>query len=148
MADSIIGFKAVLTVTDGVANAAQSFSKAVTIQIPAREYGEYEEKCLVTATKDRKFRPTLVDNGTMTCTSYFNRADYIRMVALLGVEGKTWKLTPPDEDGTGVIVAQTQILEGWLKKIGEVVFEKDKEVMVTFELRVNKITVEDAANES
>lgn len=148
MADSIIGFKAVLSVNDGVAGAQQTFAKAIKLNFPAREVGEYEEKVLVTPTRNRTFRPTLVDNGTVTCEGYFNRADYIRMVALLGVEGKVWKLTPPDEDGTGAIVAQIQTLDAWLKKLAEVTFEKDKEVMVSFELRVNAITVSDAANET
>lgn len=150
MPDSMIGFRAKLSVNDGAGSppAQAEFTKAIKIMIPAREYGEYEEKVLTTPTKDRKFYPTLIDNGTCSCEGYFTKAEYTRLVALLGVQGKVWKVIPPDEDGTGVQTAQTQILDGWLKKVGEVTFEKDVEVKVAFDIRVNGITTENALNET
>ncbi len=66
MPDSIIGFRAKVSVNDGASAAEQAFTKAMTFNLPAIEVGEYEEKVLLTASKNRTFRPTLVDNGTVT----------------------------------------------------------------------------------
>jgi hypothetical protein len=149
MADSIIGFRTKVSVNDGASDAEQFFTKAMTVNLPAREIGEYEEKVLNTANKNRTYRPTLIDNGTVTVEGYFSKTEYARLVALLGIEGKTWKLYSPDEDGaTATVTPGVYTLAGFLKKIGEAKFEKDKEVSVSFELRVNSVTVADGSNDS
>lgn len=144
-----IGFRARLSVDDGASNAEQFFTTAVKINLPAREVGEYEDMTLHTSTKNRTFKPTLIDNGNVNAEAYFSKAEYARLVALLGVEGKTWKLYSPDEDGaTATLTPGVYTLVGFLKSIGEVSFEKPTEIKVPFTLRVNSISVADGTNDS
>lgn len=145
----LIGFRARLSVNDGASNAEQFFTTAVKIGLPAREVGEYEDLTLHTATKNRSFKPTLVDNGTLNAEAYFSKAEYARLVALLGVEGKTWKLYSPDEDGaTATLTPAVYTLAGFLKGVGEVTFEKPTEIKVPFTLRVNSVSVADGSNDT
>lgn len=155
MADeSHIGFGAKLTVNDGASNAQAEFSNVLTFMIPKREFGEYETTLLnqlVSAahSKDRTFNPTLRDNGLVQVEGFFTKAEYIRMVALHGVKGKTFVLTSPDADGAAAIVAMVCTFDGWVKELGEVKFEFDKPVMASFGIRVSgPITISAAANES
>lgn len=149
MADSIIGFRARFSVNDGAANAEQFFDKTVKLNLPAQEVDEYEEKTLYTAHRNRIYRPTLRNNGMVSGESYFNKADYLRLKALLGVEGKVWKIYTPDEDGSTVtLVPLVATLDGFLKKLAEVNFEKDVEVRVPFEFRVNSIVTADGTNDA
>lgn len=144
----IIGFRARLSVNDGASDAEQFFNN-VKVTLPAREVGEFEDLTLYTSTKNRTFKPTLVDNGTVNFEAWFTKAEYARLVALLGVEGKTWKVYSPDEDGaTATLTPGVYTLVGWLKSIGEVSFEKATEVKVPFAMRVNSISVADGSNDT
>lgn len=149
MPEPTIGFRARLSCNDGANNAEKFFEDSIIITLPAQEVGEFEDKRLHTPTRSRRFLPTLVDNGTMMAEGYFSKAEYLRMRALLGKTGKTWKLYTPDEDGAAATATPLlATLDGWLKKIDQVRFEKDVENKVTFELRVNEITISDGPNDT
>ena len=149
MPDPTIGFRARLSCNDGAANAEKFFEDNIVIALPAQEFGEFEDKRLHTPTKSRRFLPTLLDNGTVTAEGYWSKAEYLRLKALLGKTGKVWKLYAPDEDGAAVTLTPLlATLDGWLKKIDSVRFEKDVENKFTFELRVNDITLADGPNDT
>ena len=133
-----IGFRAKLSVNDGAANAEAFFANAVSVKMPDADWGEYEEKILHTDSKDRKFLPTLRDNGTLVAKSKFTKAEYVRLKALEGVTDKTWKVYEPADSGDPPLLAT---IDGWVKKVADVMFEKDIPVEVTFELRVNTVTM-------
>lgn len=156
MDESIIGFGAFISVNDGASNAHVLFKNVLTVSLPDREFGEYETTLLrqldadSKLSKDRTFAPTLRDNGSVPVEGMFTKAEYTRLVGLQGVKGKEFILTSPDADGnTSTLTPLKATFKGFVKKVGGVKFEKDKEVMCTFEIRVSgPIKIEDGTNES
>ncbi len=133
--ETLIGFNAICSVDGAV------FVKTVMLQVPSREYGEAEFTSLDQTTKDRYFVATLRDNGTATLNLYFTAENYARALALHGVNDKSFIFTSPDPDGVGPALSKVITCKGFLKKIGEVKFEKDKPVEFTCEIRVNEVAV-------
>ena len=133
--ETLIGFNAICSVD------TLPFVKTVMLQIPSREYGEAEFTSLDQATKDRVFVSTLRDNGTATLNLFFTAENYARALALHGVNDKNFVFTSPDPDGVGTAVSKVITCKGFLKKIGEVKFEKDKPTEFAVEIRVNEVTV-------
>ena len=133
--ETMIGFNAICSVD------AAPFVKTVMLQIPSREYGEAEFTSLDQTTKDRVFVSTLRDNGTATINLFWTAENYVRALALHGVNDKNFTFTSPDPDGAGTAVPKVIACKGFLKKIGEVKFEKDKPVEFAIEIRVNEVTV-------
>ncbi len=139
--ETMIGFKATCTVD------AAAFVKTVMLQIPSREFGEAEFTALDQATKDRVFVSTLRDNGTAVMELYYTAENLTRALALHGVNDKEYIFKSPDPDGAGAALGKTITCKGFLKKIGEIKFEKDQPVKFNVEIRVNEVTVTNSANE-
>lgn len=133
---AMIGFGAFMTLPDGASDAATAMMDAVTVMFPAQEFGESEVTKLTQSDLFRVFIPTLRDGGMLTVESLYNEADYLRVVALLGKNPKTFTVTDPQ--ATSPLVGT---ITGWIKKLGEVKFEKDKESVFSFEVRVNKLVL-------
>lgn len=135
---AMIGFTAKITLPDGIEGAQTAFADSVTVMFPAVEFGETEVTPLTPVTPGdlfRKYLPTLKDGGELTVEAFYNEADYLRVHALNGVPDKTYKVTDPQ--ATSPLVGT---IEGFVKKVGEVKFEKDAPATYQFGVRVNKFT--------
>lgn len=94
-----LGFTATLTVGDGSASAQQAFKFPITIDVPSGTVGKVDVSYLGMSTRDRLFVSGLFDNGECAFEMLYDKADYLRLVALKAVT-KTWVITFPD-DTTG-----------------------------------------------
>lgn len=144
--DSTTGFGASLEVNDGAADASEKFEGVTTITLPSEEVGEFEETELAQTKADnttldpvRRYAPNhMVEVGTVKCEMKYSAANHARVRALLGKKGKVWKLTPPDQDGTGTTSPLTGSGKGWVKKIDDIVFENGNPVRIKFEVRTQE----------
>jgi hypothetical protein len=147
--EAIIGFRARISVNDGTEGAEAFFDGATEIEFPESEVGEIEDKRLYAATRDRKYIPTLIENGMVTVVVNWSKAVHARLRALRGLRGKTWKLYSPDEDGATVtLVPLIATVDGFLKKLGKPKFEKDKDATIAFDLRINSVTYANGTNDA
>lgn len=139
--EPIIGFTATVKVDDTFDTLTnQAFTNPLTITVPKRTWGEFEATRLNQANYARDFKPTLLDNGEMQIEGFFSRPEHERVQALAGNGGtgkpptQEWVLTSPDPDDDHYGLTAT--FDGWVKEVGEIKFEKDKEVMFAFTVRI------------
>lgn len=146
---STTGFQATLEVDDAgtgaaVGGASTKFTGVLTLTLPSQEAGEYESTELAqtdggTADPIKRYQPTgLIEQATLKGEIFYTKSNHQRLLALVGKKGYTWKLTPPDEDGAGVGTPLVGSGLGFLKKIDEIVFEKETPVTIKVEIRPEK----------
>jgi hypothetical protein len=130
-----IGFKAKVSVTDGVSDAATEFDGLSVVTLPSQEAGEVETTDHGQTNYIKQFTPTLIDPGTLKIEIKASASNITRARALLRVP-KTWKVTAPQTTEFGATTPQSYSVSGWLKKIDEIPFEREGIVMVKIEVRV------------
>jgi hypothetical protein len=140
--ETMIGFKAKCKVD------STYFAKTVMLQIPSREFGEAEFTSLDQANKERVFKSTLRDNGTAVMELFFTAENMTAVLALHGVNDKSFVFESPDPDGSEAALGKSFTCVGFLKKIGEVKFEKDQPAKFNVEIRVSSVTVANLSNET
>lgn len=140
--ETMIGFKAKCKI------GSTYFAKTVMLQIPSREFGEAEFTALDQADKERVFKSTLRDNGTAVMELYFTAENYAAALAQHGVNDVSYIFESPDPDAAGAGLGKSFTCVGFLKKIGEIKFEKDQPVKFNVEIRVSSITVANLTNET
>src|SRR4051812_31950911 len=98
----IIGFDAIISVNDGVANAQQSFTTPVMITPPDAEVSIIDASHMNMSSRVREKITGLLEPGSFGFEGLFNTADYARLIALKGVK-KTWIIEAADTgEGGGV----------------------------------------------
>ena len=123
-----IGFTCTLSVNDGAANAQAVVNEVTMITFPARETTTVDVSYLGMASPDKIFVGGLTDNGVCDFECNYTAVEYTRLIALLGKvkhtsripavgTAVTWKITAPDEDGSGGTAAQTLTFNGILTKL-------------------------------
>ena len=148
MAD--IGFQCKLSVNDGAANIAVDFTGHTLVVLPSHEVGEKEVTEHSQADNVRRFIPTLVDSGKMKVEFNYKNTLLTRLRALLAKRkigpstpkvAQTWVITAPEVEAAGTTAAgedpQKFTFEGWVSKIDEMPFERDGELVLKAEIRVN-----------
>lgn len=124
----IIGFTAKLEVNDGSSNAYAVIDQATTITLPSQDTTSVETTYLGLSTPHKTFTPGLTDAGTLSFECNYTSATYARLQGLLGKlkhdsripptgTDVNWKITAPDEDGSGSGGAQTFTMNGFLSKL-------------------------------
>ncbi|MEO8082695.1 MAG: hypothetical protein ABI780_02670 [Ardenticatenales bacterium] len=139
-----VGFTCKFEVDDGTASAYVALTGVTVITLPAEEVGEAEVTELnqlddaSASDPVRRWIPTkLIDAGTIVVESFYTKANHTRIRALHGVKGKHFKITAPGEATDGSSTTEVATLPGFVKKLGEIKYEKDVPVSFSFEVRVS-----------
>ena len=148
MAD--IGFQVKLSVNDGALNVQVDFTGHTLVVLPPSESGEKEVTEHSQADNVRRFIPTLIDAGKVKVEFNYTNTLMTRLRALLGKKkigpstpkvAQQWVITAPEVEAAGTTAAgedpQKFTLTGWLCKIDEMPFERDGEMVLKGEIRVN-----------
>lgn len=133
----ITGFKATMEVNDGTAGASVKFSGLTTFNVPSLEAGKFDATELDQADPHERESPTgLIKVGVTKAEMKYTKANYTRLKALLGVKGKTFILSAPDDQTDDEPVVLDVEFTGFVNKLDEIKFEKDKPVAIPFEVTV------------
>jgi hypothetical protein len=122
-----IGFSATMT----VGGTALTFP--VSITVPTGDVGKVEISYMGMPTKDRRYIPTLNDNGVFQAETLYCEADFRALWALRGIAGTAVVITFPD-DGTGT--PPTFSFAGFLTK-APLKFEMEGVPHISFEMQVS-----------
>lgn len=125
-----IGFGATLSVNDGSSNAQQAFLEVVTITPPSPKVSAQKTSNLSTPSKTDTFLPGFIDPGEASFEANYNKADFLRLVALVGAS-KTWIASSPD----GTPMAHT--FTGFVSDGPEVTYEGDTVVKTKWKVKVS-----------
>lgn len=158
MATPYLGYKCTLETNDGASQAYVAFADFVDIELGEVSTENVEVTSLDESDGVKKFLPNpLSDEGELNITLYYTSTNYSRARALYKKVWQVptttkvaWKLKPKDPDGTGALVADILAFDGYVSKIGALMFNKDANA-TQFKLTVKlntKPTVTSASNES
>lgn len=139
----ITGFQATLEVNDGASSASVKFAGNVTFNLPALEATKFnateldQQASSVADPYERELPTGLITIGATKGEIKYLKSNYTRLQALLGVRGKTFIITTPDDQTTpGTPVKMTCTFTGFVSKLDDVKFEKNNPVMIPFEITV------------
>lgn len=124
----MIGFTSKLSVNDGTSNADTVLAEVVNITWPSLDTEAIENTHMGLTDPFKTYTPGLTDAGTIQFECNYSSATYTRLYALLGKlkhdqripatgTAVTWKISAPDEDGSGSGTAQSFSFNGMLSKL-------------------------------
>lgn len=125
----IIGFGAKLEVNSGTSQAFVAVDSVKMVSIPAGDVAAIDATHMGLTTPYKVKTAGLIDPGKMTFESIYSKASYNQLIALLGKGGYgtpsipatapfvQWRVSSPDEDGSGAGTAQTFTFAGFLDKL-------------------------------
>jgi Lambda phage tail tube protein, TTP len=132
----IIGWTTKLEHSGVPATTWTQISETVSIQIPGIETSQVEDTHLGVTNRFRTYVPGLRDAGSVGMEMNYSKASINALNGLTGVM-RTWRVTAPDEDGTGPDTAPVFTFQGFISKRDPVEFKADEVVKIKFEIKIN-----------
>lgn len=147
---AFVGFSTALTVNDTSAGTVYTaIPEVIDIAFGGRETGVVDITTLnqrngSTIVYEKTFMPSRVVNpGQIKLQVQWTPAVFTRFKALESIDyqaptvATNWKLTAPDPDGAGSIVAQTYAVNGFVFKIGDIKFERENQLMFEVDIQIS-----------
>lgn len=110
-------------------------AETVSIQIPPVEVSAVEDTHLAVPNRFRTYVPGLFDSGTVSVEANYSKATINALSGLTGVV-RTWRITPPDEDGAGPETAPVFTFQGFISKREPIEVKPDEVVKVKFDIKL------------
>jgi hypothetical protein len=154
---AVTGFKTTFSVNDGGSNAQQLFSNVANVTIPYGKVNVLPFSTLAQTTRDLEKVPAMTDNGQVSFSFYWNKADFARLIALKGrkyygtttATAVTWVINSPDEDGTTATLTPQKCTFAGILVEAETEMANDGIAMIKGKIEVSgAITFADGTNDA
>ena len=109
--------------------------ETVTIQFPPFEANVVEDTHLGVTDRYRTYVAGMRDSGTIDVDMNYSRASLAWLNGIPGVE-RTWRITAPDEDGTGPNAPPAYTFKGFVSKREPVEFVADQVAKIKFSIKI------------